>query len=138
MKKHRIYRLKIGSWRLYLANCRLKKMNPAGVRRGSKSYYPAIMAIRRRRYKLTGGCCELCGCSLDKDNAQMHHVLPMAEFPQYATNPDNLEMVCDECHHALHLNPYANLRHMEQKAQHFGFNLQEYFNEKKTCNQDTH
>ena len=134
MKKHRIYRLKIGSWRLYFANCRLKKMNPSNAARRSGNVSTAITAYKNRHYRLNGGVCDVCGKKVHRDEIQLHHVLPMAEFPQYATNPDNLEMVCDECHHAIHLNPYANLHHMEKKAQHFGFNLQEYFNEKKTCN----
>ena len=48
-------------------------------------------------------------------------------------NPSNLEMVCDDCHYALHMNPYENLRRMEQKAQELGFDLREYYMKEKKC-----
>lgn len=124
--KTRLYRLKIGHWRLVLANCRLKKMPPAQARRG-KSFYKVLIAAKRRRFKQNGGVCEICGRPLDFDDAEIHHILPFSEFPQYGTNPANLEVACDECHRAIHHNPYVNLRHMEEKARELGFNLMEYF-----------
>lgn len=129
MSNSRIYRLKLGAWRLYLANCRMKKMNPSNAARRSVS--TAITAYKNRHYRLNGGVCDVCGKKVDRDEIQLHHVLPFYEFPQYGTNPSNMELVCPDCHHSLHLNPYANLERMEQKAQHFGFNLQEYFDRKK-------
>jgi len=124
--KTRLYRLKIGHWRLVLANCRLKKMNPSMAYR-SKTLGAAVANVKRRRYKLNGGTCDLCGRHIDIDDAEMHHILPFSEFPQYGMNPRNLEMACDECHHAIHRNPYINLRRMEEKARELGFNLMEYY-----------
>lgn len=130
MSKTRMYRLKIGRWRLVLANCRLKKMNPAGRSKG-QNYSSALAAARRRRYKLSDGCCEVCGRPIALDDADMHHVLPYAEFPQYGTNPQNLDLLCEDCHHTIHMNPYENLRRMEQKAREFGFDLKEYYTKRK-------
>ena len=124
--KTRLYRLKIGHWRLVLANCRLKKMNP-GMARRSKSFGVSMIINKRRRYKQNGGTCELCGKHIDYDDAEIHHILPFSEFPQYGKEPGNLEVVCDECHHAIHRNPYINLRRMEEKARELGFNLMEYY-----------
>ena len=124
--KYRIFRLKVGRWRLVLANCRLKKMNPSMAYR-SKTLCQAVANTKRRRYKQNGGCCELCGKHIDIDDAEMHHILPFSEFPQYGMNPSNLELVCDECHHSIHRNPYVNLQRMEQKADELGFNLSEYY-----------
>lgn len=129
MKTH-IYRLKIGCWRLVLANCRLKKMNPSGGRR-TQRYNEAITSFKRRRYKQNCGTCDLCGKPIDFDELQLHHILPFGEFPQYGTNPANMEIACDECHHALHMNPYENLRRMEQKARELGFDLREYYMKEK-------
>jgi len=124
--KTRLYRLKIGQWRLVLANCRLKKMNPAQTRR-TKTHCQAVANAKRRRYRQNGGTCDLCGRHIDIDDAEIHHILPFSEFPQYGTNPANLEVACDECHNAIHRNPYANLRRMEEKARELGFNLMEYY-----------
>lgn len=126
--KTRIFKLRLGSWRLYISNCRMKKMSSAGVKRSMKFYSDAIAKMKLRHYKQNGGCCDQCGRKLKWDDVQLHHILPYAEFPQYGLNPANVEIVCDACHHAIHQNPYANLRHMEQKAQEFGFALITYFN----------
>lgn len=129
--KTRIFKLRLASWRLYIANCRMKKMSSAGVKRTMKFYGDAIAKMKRRHYKQNGGCCDHCGRKLKMDDVQLHHILPYAEFPQYGLNPANVEIVCDDCHHTIHQNPYANLRHMEQKAQEFGFDLITYFEGKK-------
>ena len=125
MKKF-VHHIRIGSWRFYIANVRLKKMSPSGQRK-TQFYGESLAAAKRRRYKQNGGTCDICGRRLKYDDVQMHHVLPFAEFPQYGLNPQNLEIACNDCHHAIHLNPYANLRRMEQKAQDLGFSLSEYF-----------
>jgi 5-methylcytosine-specific restriction endonuclease McrA len=126
MKKF-VHHIRIGSWRLYLSNVRLKKMNPSGIKRGLKCYSEALAAMKKRHFKQSGGRCDECGRKMRWDDVQMHHVLPFSEFPQYGTNPANVEIMCEECHHAIHLNPYTNLRRMEKKAQEFGFNLTEYY-----------
>lgn len=125
-QKVRIYRLHIGHWRLVLANCRLKKMNPAQAGR-DKSYCKAVISAKRLRYRQNGGVCEICGKPLTYGDAEIHHVLPFSQFPQYGSNPDNMLMACQECHHAIHHNPYVNLRRMEEKARELGFNLMEYY-----------
>ncbi len=131
MAKAHIYRLKLGGWRLYLCNCRMKRMNPSAVRRHQTFYAAAMQSHKKRGYRQNGGTCDLCGRKMDLEDMQMHHILPYAEFPQYGTNPQNLEITCDDCHHAIHMNPYLNLRRMEQKAREFGFDLQEYYMKEK-------
>lgn len=127
MKKKRIYRLKAFGWRLYLTNCRMKRMNPSTVARRQTFYAAAIQKKKKRIFANNGGKCDLCGKKMKWDELQLHHILPYAEFPQYGMNPDNLEMVCEACHHAIHMNPYVNLQRMEQKAKEMGFSLQEYY-----------
>ena len=131
MSKHHIYKLKLTrTWRLYLCNCRMKKMNPAGVLRNGK--HAIMMQTKKKRlYANNGGKCSECGQKIAWEDAQMHHILPFAEFPQYDLHPANLEMLCADCHHAIHLNPYENLRRMEQKAREFGFDLKEHYNNRK-------
>ena len=126
IKKTYLYRLRIGNWRLYLSNARLKKMNPSHARR-YLFYTESLSSVKRRRYKQNGGTCDICGRRMKYEDVQMHHVLPFAEFPQYGLNPTNLEIACCECHHAIHMNPYENLRRMEQKARELGFDLKVYF-----------
>ena len=124
--KH-VYCLKIFGWRFYLANCRMKKMAPSDAARHHR-FYAAALKARKKRLFAKSDTCDICGRKMSIENLQMHHILPYAEFPQYGTNPANLEMVCDECHHTIHQNPYVNLQRMEQKAQEMGFCLTEYFN----------
>lgn len=130
-KKQHIYCVKICGWRFYISNYRLKKMNPAAVRRRQAFFSESIASCKKRRYKLNQGRCDLCGQPIRWDDVQIHHVLPYGEFPQYGLNPKNMEIACEECHHALHLNPYRNLERMEAKAREFGFDLREYFSEKE-------
>lgn len=125
MKPH-IYRLRIGRWRLYLSNIRLKKMNPAGQR--GAIYGKAMKARKQRHFHENGGVCDVCGKPIAWHDVEMHHILPYSEFPQYGTNPANVEIVCNDCHHALHRNPYTNLLRMEQKARELGFDLKTYYN----------
>lgn len=130
--KNRIYKLKLlRGWRLYLCNCRMKKMNPSAVARRQGFYTAAMQTKKKRMFANGGGRCDLCGRKMKHDELQLHHILPYAEFPQYGMNPSNLEMVCDDCHHAIHMNPYTNLQRMEQKAQELGFDLREYYEGKK-------
>lgn len=124
--KQYLFRLKFGCWRLYLANFRLKKMNPAGLRR-TQHFCMELSMLKKQRYKQNGGTCELCGRKMNRADVQIHHILPYAEFPQYGLNPFNLEIVCIECHQAIHRNPYTNLQCMEKKAREFGFELTNYF-----------
>lgn len=123
----RIYRLKLMGWRLYLTNCRMKKMNPSAVARHKGFYSAAMKSERKRMFAVSGGMCDVCGRKMKREEMQLHHILPYSEFPQYGMNPANLEMVCEDCHHAIHLNPYTNLRRMEQKAREFGFDLAEHY-----------
>ena len=127
MKTTHIYRIELLGWRLYLANCRMKKMNPSSASRHQKFYAAAMQSHRRRMFAKSGGTCYLCGRKMGIEYLQLHHILPYAEFPQYGTNPANLELVCDDCHHAIHKNPYVNLDRMEQKARELGFDLKEYY-----------
>lgn len=133
-KQTRIYRLKLLGWRLYLCNCRMKKMNPSNVARRQGFYSAAMKNKKKRLFASGGGRCDLCGKKMKHSELQLHHILPYAEFPQYGMNPSNLEMVCEACHHAIHMNPYVNLQRMEQKAQELGFILREYYEGKKNVN----
>ncbi len=126
MAKSHIYKLKMFGWRLYFTNVRMKKMNPSNLAR--KGFYSSSMQAKKRRmFANSGGKCELCGRKMKREEMQLHHILPYSEFPQYGMNPSNLEMVCEDCHHAIHLNPYISLRRMEQKAREFGFDLAEHY-----------
>lgn len=129
MAKSHIYKLKMFGWRLYFTNVKMKKMSSVGVRRSA--HHTAMQTFKRRRFKINGGTCDLCGKRLKFDDVQLHHILPYSEFPQYGVNPKNMEIVCEDCHHAIHLNPYANLKRMEVKAREFGFDLITYFEGKK-------
>ena len=133
--KNFAYRIRIFGLRIYFSNCRLKKRSNIEIRRNSQKVKNALAAVKQRKYRQLNGCCEICGKHLEPDEVQMHHTLPYAEFPQYGTNPANIEMTCEECHQFMHFNPYAKLESMEQAAKAFGFDLREYYENKASKNE---
>lgn len=133
--KNFVYRIRIFGLRIYFSNCRLKKRSNIEIRRNSQKVKNALAAVKQRKYRQLNGCCEICGKHLEPDEVQMHHTLPYAEFPQYGTNPANIEMTCEECHQFMHFNPYAKLESMEQAAKAFGFDLREYYESKASKNE---
>ena len=124
------YKIRIFSLRFYISNCRLKKISGIDSRRSSNEYKESVKSVKRRKYRQLNGCCEVCGRPIGFDEVQMHHTLPFGEFPQYGTNPANIELTCEECHHYKHYNPYAKLESMERAAKSFGFDLHEYYENK--------
>lgn len=49
-----------------------------------------------------GKGCELCGKHLTAQTSELHHIKPKALFPQLKYDPDNLMLLCHDCHVGLH------------------------------------
>ena len=75
---------------------------------------------KQRIYEKQGGCCALCGKPMLADQLQLHHILPLHYFPEVGAAEGNLMLVCDPCHHHIHMNPLLMADLMRGKAQELG------------------
>lgn len=61
---------------------------------------------RLRRIRLEklhdGQGCELCGKHLTAQTSELHHIKPLSLYPQLKYVPDNLMLLCHDCHVGLH------------------------------------
>jgi thymidylate synthase (FAD) len=59
----------------------------------------------KKVWKRDNATCQLCGKhqSDDKNNKfHIHHLYPFAEYERLRTNPDNLVLLCKDCHNFVH------------------------------------
>ena len=75
------------------------------ARRFYSSY--AWQRVRAQVYKRAGGLCERCLLrGLIVAGVEVHHKVRLTpenlEDPTIALNPDNLELLCEGCHHQEH------------------------------------
>ena len=116
--------LKIGSWRLYLTrNIKLKQRN----KRDSTYYTFNTKDFRKHCYERSGHKCEICGQEVTWKNNELHHILPINRFPQFAMDERNMQCLCHSCHKDIHCDPYKTIRQMEAKAKELGIDLKEYY-----------
>jgi predicted HNH restriction endonuclease len=64
---------------------------------------------------------------VDYDNMELHHILPLARFPELGQSIRNGILLCHRCHKEVHCNPYKNIRMMEAKAEELGIDLTERY-----------
>lgn len=78
-----------------------------------------------RACKEQGRCvCEMCGYGL---GLTAHHVLPISLFPQYASDLNNVKVLCDACHCKVHKDPFLDSRMQLATARLIGANLREVY-----------
>lgn len=56
-----------------------------------------IMLLAQR-----GNKCESCGHGGNEKSLELHHIKPIAERPDLAKSPDNIMLLCNECHKVIH------------------------------------
>jgi hypothetical protein len=124
-EKHFKKMWKIGGWRLYLThNFRLKNSQS----RDQERNHNGIVDAKRIKWAKTDGHCEMCGVKIEKFNrGEIHHILPWWRFPQFETDQRNLLILCHDCHHNIHVNPFIECRMITAKAKELGINLKEYY-----------
>lgn len=54
----------------------------------------------RKLHEGTG--CELCGKYLTAQTSELHHIKPVSLFPELKYDPNNLVLLCHDCHTRLH------------------------------------
>ena len=116
---------KLFGWHLYASRERLRFM-PISNNRGN-GLSRRLRELRNRRFNRKHGCCEQCGQQFDKASFQMHHILPLSEFPNFAKKTWNLMMLCPRCHYIMHNDFTQQMQLMQKTAQQHGINLQREF-----------
>ena len=119
-------RLRIGKLYFYVSNCRMKKrpirdlMYTGGTEDHCKEN-------KHKLYERQGGGCPICGQAFEYDKMELHHILPIARFPELGQSIRNGIMLCHKCHKEVHCNPFKNIEMMQKKAQELGIDLKERY-----------
>ena len=114
--------IKIAGLFFTLSNTPVKKRNSrkADDRDNIDSTY-RMKHIRREVKAAQGNRCPICGEV--SDQMELHHILPVARFPELWDDRRNCVALCHDCHNEIHSNPWANIRMMQAKAAELGFDL---------------
>lgn len=118
------HKIRIFGIYFYISNCRLRKR----ARREMIINKHKIDEIRQKLYERQGCRCAMCGREQDMHIMELHHYLPVARFEDFAQSIRNQVLLCHDCHREIHMNPYLNIRTMEEKAKELGVDLDERYN----------
>lgn len=120
-----VKRFRIGRLYLYISNCRLKRrpIRDLVYSRGKDR----LLENKEKLYERHGGICPHCGQHFEKNQMDLHHILPVSRFPELGRSIKNCILLCRPCHKEVHMNPYKNIKMMEAKAKEFDVNLNERF-----------
>lgn len=95
--------------------------HPATWKGGVSPERQALYATQRWKdavkevWKRENATCQLCGKRQNDDREHafhIHHVYTFAEYPRLRTNPDNLVLLCRDCHLYVHSKKNADLKFM--------------------------
>ena len=81
--------------------------------------------IRREVKAAQGNRCPMCGEVSER--MELHHILPVARFPELWDDRRNCVALCHDCHKEIHCNPWANIWMMQEKAAELGIDLRQKY-----------
>lgn len=84
------------------------------------------------------GVCPMCGGKFEFTSMELHHVLPLARFPELGIENRNVLFLCHDCHSNIHNDPFLNASMMEAKAGELGVQLNEVFCSKEIQKEVSH
>lgn len=119
-----LHKIRIFGIYFYISNCKLRKR----ARRDMIIFKDKRDEIRQKLYERQGCRCAICGREQEINKMESHHYLPLSRFEEFAQSIRNQVLLCHECHKEIHINPYMNIRMMEEKAKEFGVDLDERYN----------
>lgn len=125
-RKGWLKKLRIGSLYFYISNCRLKK-RPIRDLLCQGYVRDHCVNNKRKLYERQDGKCPICGQPFDYEAMELHHVLPLARFPELGQSIRNGVMLCHRCHKEIHLNPFKNIEMMQAKAEELGIDIKERY-----------
>ena len=121
--------IRIAGLFLTLSNVPVKKRNNRKVGECDNIDSTFRMKDIRREVKAAqGDRCPMCGYVSER--MELHHILPVARFPELWDDRRNCVALCHDCHKEIHCNPWANIRMMEGKAVELGLDLSERYDVK--------
>jgi len=99
LKKSEEHKRKLSEW----AKTRVGVLNPnyshGRSKKNKQLRFKDYRNLRNKTFERDGFACVECGFDGD---LQMHHIQPVKEFPELATNEDNVITLCKSCHKHLH------------------------------------
>lgn len=119
-------KLRIGRLYFYISNCRMKKRPIRDLMYGN-NVQDHCQENKRKLYERQGGRCPICGQPFEYDKMELHHILPIARFPELGQSIRNGVMLCRKCHKEVHFNPFKNIEMMQKKAEELGIDLKKRY-----------
>lgn len=120
------YRMKLFGLYLYISNVRMKKRTKRDII-FSGFVVDHLVENKRKLYERQGHRCPHCGQVFDFKQLELHHILPVARFPELSQSIRNGIMLCHACHKEVHVNPWKNIAMMVHKASELGIDLTERY-----------
>ena len=108
------------------SNCRLKKRPKLDLEQTRRGRERSKM-IKRETLEANGGHCPVCGMDCRLDEIEIHHILPVARFPELKDDRRNMTVLCWRCHKDVHQNPFRNAELQQAKAQELGIDIKEIY-----------
>ena len=94
------WRLQVNFFRLYITfsntPVRFKSRQDAFIKQNERQKLKLMLLTQR------GNKCESCGRKGDEKTLELHHIKPIVERPDLAKDPENVILLCTECHKDIH------------------------------------
>lgn len=118
--------IKIAGLFLTLSNVPVKKRNNRKV--GDRNDIDSTYRMKDIRRDVKAAQCNRCPmCGEVSERMELHHILPVARFPELWNDRRNCVALCHGCHKEIHTNPWANIRMMQEKAEELGIDLRQKY-----------
>lgn len=115
---------KFGNLRIYITwNLRLKARNKRDDIFGCLK----TPLLRRKLWEHQQGKCERCGKDIDYNVCELHHVLPLGRFKEFADDINNMQCLCHDCHKDIHCNPFLEAKLIRERCNELGLNIEDYY-----------
>ena len=115
---------KFGNLRIYITwNLRLKARNKRDDIFGCLK----TPLLRRKLWLRAQGKCERCGKDIDYNVCELHHVLPLGRFKEFADDINNMQCLCHDCHKDIHCNPFLEAKLIRERCNELGLNIEDYY-----------
>ena len=126
-KKRFYHHIRIFGLNIYLTTLRMRRRQSRDVSEFGQLSQKKCCVTKRQLYADTFGRCQCCGRQFPYSKIQLHHVLPWWKYPEYDGDIRNSRLLCNDCHRAIHLNPFAAVQEMEEVAKVLGVDLSERY-----------
>lgn len=83
--------------------------------------------LRRKSWERAQGKCERCGKDIDYKVCELHHVLPLGRFKEFADDINNMQCLCHDCHKDIHCNPFLEAKLIRERCNELGLNIEDYY-----------